>query len=144
MVWCIYFFFYSWRRRRVNGANRRKAYDYAWVNNTIVTTRGRYHRCIETEATITWVVMVMLGNEDCKVSYFSHNKVYRLQFVLTLTPMCINHCVLSTFPNSVNKIHREITGVEFGTHGRCISRADVFPLDPRASPMVRGSSNPMC
>ena len=44
---------------------------------------------------------------------------------LTLTPMCIKHCILSTLPSSIKK---KPTGNSLGwdwTHDLCIARADV-------------------
>ena len=58
--------------------------------------------------------------------------------VFTLKPLCIKHCILRTFPNSVEinpKIYHS-SRIQVGE--LCIARADVISLDHRASPVARG------
>ncbi len=66
----------------------------------------------------------------------------RYNLFFTLTPMCVKHCILGTFPEFCDKnIHWQIPSVGF--EPTTFALLEQLPLDPRASPRARGSSNPM-
>ncbi len=71
-----------------------------------------------------------------------------LYFVFTLSPICLLKALCTQyFPTFVEKKKHTPQANHSGgirTHNLCIARADDLPLDHRASPAARGSSNSMC